>query len=310
MVYTLVSAATLGFDLARLPAGREVAGVLLTGLLADGPALHRLARQHRSHCVLDDPRTTRRADAGQTRRARELAASGGTPLTGLAPDGEASAATLVAQLERSTLGDVTALDRLVHGELVDPPAEVDERTAGLAREVLADAAVAAYAAPVLPPDLRRLLRAAHDDAVGPDAVVPFGAQVPTGAAPVPAVALGPQGERVLEVLAAVAAVRGDLTGRARWSAAAGSARDGTGDWARALHDACWAAHLSGRTRVTAAAQLLAVSALHDGGFTAGEAAGGVWNALAGVVQGLVLADLLTDELLAQLLAPWVAATSA
>ncbi|MCW2903514.1 MAG: uncharacterized protein JWO67_5779, partial [Streptosporangiaceae bacterium] len=32
MPYSLVSAATLGFDLVRLPAGREVAEVLLTGL--------------------------------------------------------------------------------------------------------------------------------------------------------------------------------------------------------------------------------------------------------------------------------------
>ena len=32
MPYTLVSAATLGFDLVRLPAGRAVAGVLLAGL--------------------------------------------------------------------------------------------------------------------------------------------------------------------------------------------------------------------------------------------------------------------------------------
>ena len=32
MPYSLVSAATLGFDLVRLPAGREVAGVLLAGM--------------------------------------------------------------------------------------------------------------------------------------------------------------------------------------------------------------------------------------------------------------------------------------
>lgn len=292
MVYTLVSAATLGFDLARLPAGHEVAGVLVTGLLADPGTVRRLARQHRSHCVLDDPASTPRADAGQTRRARELAAGAGGP-TGLAAATGAPAA-LVAQLERGTLGDVTALERLVHGDLVEVGAEVDERTLSLAREVLADAAVAGYAAPALTPELRALLPAAYRDAVagrrGASATGPAAAD------------LGPQGATVLQVLDAVAAA--GPAGMQRWRAAAEASREASGAWARAMHDACWAAHVAGRTRVTAVAQLLAVQALHDGGATASDAAGGVWNALAGVVQGLALADLLTDEALALLLAPW------
>jgi hypothetical protein len=90
----------------------------------------------------------------------------------------------------------------------------------------------------------------------------------------------------------------------RWRAAAAASRETSGAWAQAMHDACWAAHVSGRTRATAVAQLLAVQAMRDGGGTAADAAGGVWNALAGVVQGLALADLLTDEALGLLLAPW------
>ncbi len=305
MVYTLVSAATLGFDLARLPAGREVADVLLAGLLADGPALAALARQHRTRCVLDDPGTTPRADAGQARRARELAVAGGSSLSAV-PAGPAAPATLVAQLELSTLGDVTALERLVHGELVEAPPEADERTADLAREVLADAAVAGYAARALPEALRRLLAAAHHDARP---------HLPVAAAE----HLGPHGARVLAVLDVVATPT--RAARRRWVDAAealrardrAAAADGTGEpggaWARAMHDACWAAHLSGRTRLTAAAQLLAVRALHDAGTSAADAAGGVWNAVAGVVQATVLADLLTDELLDQLLAPWALVTA-
>ena len=46
MPYTLVSAATLGFDLVRLPAGRSVAQVLLTALDADAEALSALAATH------------------------------------------------------------------------------------------------------------------------------------------------------------------------------------------------------------------------------------------------------------------------
>ena len=48
MPYSLVSAATLGFDLARLPAGAQVADVLLTGLGADADTLRRLAAAHPS----------------------------------------------------------------------------------------------------------------------------------------------------------------------------------------------------------------------------------------------------------------------
>ena len=46
MPYSLVSAATLGFDLVRLPAGRSVAEVLLAGLTADAPALASVAAAH------------------------------------------------------------------------------------------------------------------------------------------------------------------------------------------------------------------------------------------------------------------------
>lgn len=46
MPYSLVSAATLGFDLVRLPAGRAVADALLAGLAADAAALEQLAAVH------------------------------------------------------------------------------------------------------------------------------------------------------------------------------------------------------------------------------------------------------------------------
>jgi len=301
MVYTLVSAATLGFDLARLPAGRQVADALLVGLLADVAQLGRIARQHRTHCVLDDPRLTLRADAGQARRARELAIAGGAhisrtggALPGASAPGTRSPAALVAQLERSTLGDVAALERLVRGELVEP-GDADERTVDLAREVLADAAVAAYAATALPAQLRRQLRSALVDAVG------------DGSPAVAAADLGPQGAAVLTALGAVsppAAAASAARHAWRAAASAGGGAASLGEWSRAMHEACWAAHVSGRTRVTAAAQLLAVRALDDGGFTAADAAGGVWNAVSGVVQALAVADVLGAEPLGVLLAPW------
>ncbi len=302
MVYTLVSAATLGFDLARLPAGRQVADVLLTGLLADAPALGRLARQHRTHCVLDDPELAPRADAGQARRARVLAAGGrswlaGPPAVPTAPSssGSPASALLLATLQTSTLGDAESLERLVEGELVEVRDGVDERTAALAREVLADAALASYAADALPAGLRRLLRAGYTTAT--TTRVARAAQESATTA-----VLGPNGGDVLAPLAGIASGAPEV--RARWIAATDATRDDLGAWARSMHEACWAAHVAGRTRATAVAQLLAVRALDDGGFSAADAAGGVWNAVAGVVQALVLADLLGEGASKDLLAPW------
>src|SRR5206468_4084904 len=68
---TLVSAATLGFDLVRLPAGRDVAEVLLTGLDAGVADLHRLAAAHPAE---GRSREQRGVLAVRSRRARELAA--------------------------------------------------------------------------------------------------------------------------------------------------------------------------------------------------------------------------------------------
>ena len=75
-----------------------------------------------------------------------------------------------------------------------------------------------------------------------------------------------------------------------------------------MHGASWAAHVSGRTRTLAAAQLVAVSAFRAAGCTTRDGAEGVWNALAGCVQGLAMADLLDEESLTVLGAPWAMVT--
>jgi hypothetical protein len=71
-----------------------------------------------------------------------------------------------------------------------------------------------------------------------------------------------------------------------------------------MHEASWAGHVSGRTRTLAVAQLHAVQAFLDGGFDLHDGAAGVWNALAGCVQGTAVADLLDEASLAVLQAPW------
>jgi hypothetical protein len=74
-------------------------------------------------------------------------------------------------------------------------------------------------------------------------------------------------------------------------------------WATAMHEACWGAHVTGRIRELAAAQLCAVQAFRDAGFDGRDGAHGVWNAVAGCVQARAMADLLDDGSMATLLAP-------
>src|SRR3954465_14774632 len=70
--YSLVSAATLGFDLVRLPAGRSVATVLLAGLEAHARPLAPVAAGHPGRGLEPGGRGVL---AVRSRKARELAAS-------------------------------------------------------------------------------------------------------------------------------------------------------------------------------------------------------------------------------------------
>jgi hypothetical protein len=295
MPYSLVSAATLGFDLVRLPAGREVAGVLLAGLDADVADLHRLAAAHPGHGGSPGRRGVL---AVRSRRARELAAA--VPQVRSATAGLAEAvadrtAVLVEQLERGTIGDAATLERLLRDDVLgrEHPARaaVDEGVREAAADVLADAAIGHWAAEVLPPLVRRELVA------------------PLAAAALPARPLPDLGPATAGLLEFLEALRGlDDDGRARWRAAVDEGRSDHRGWAAAMHEGAWAAHVSGRTRTLATAQLAAVQAFLDGGFTARDGAHGVWNAVAGCVQGLAMADLLDDRSVAVLRTPWARAT--
>ncbi len=297
MPYTLVSAATVGFDLVRLPAGRAVAEVLLAGLAADAGMLERLAERHPAR---GRDREQRGVVALRGRRARELAAAVAALRDAAVPDATAAgtrAAVLVAQLERGTIGDAAALERLLRDDVLGREhaamRRVDPQVAAEATDVLADAAVGHWAAEVLPPLVRRELTA------------PFGRAVPDGAVPGgegSGVDLGPAAADLAVLLGAVRGL--DASGRAAWRAAVEEGRAERRPWASAMHQACWAAHVSGRTRSLAAAQLHAVQAFLDGGFGISDGAGGVWNAVAGCVQATSMADLLDDASLAMLLAPW------
>lgn len=288
MPYTLVSAATLGFDLVRLPAGRAVAEVLLAGLAADASDLTRIAAAHPSRGLGREQRGVR---AVRSRRAREMAASVPHVRDAATGDARNRAAVLVAQLEQGTIGDAPTLERLLRDDVLgrDHPSAgtLDPDLLDQAADVLADAAVGLWAAGVLPPLVRRDLTAAFDRVTDGG---PFSAGQ--------AVELG------VELQAFLASLRDlDEAGRAGWRAAVDAGRAERRPWAVAMHEASWAAHVSGRTRDLAAVQLHTVQAFLDGGFDGRDGAAGVWNAVAGCVQGLYMADLLDQASLTVLQAP-------
>jgi hypothetical protein len=283
--YSLVSAATLGFDLVRLPAGRSVATVLLAGLGADAITLAAVAGVHPGRGLTRDERGV---FAVRSRKARELAAT--VPHMRSAADGAGNrAATLVAQLEQGTIGDAPTLERLLRDDVLGPEhlarGFLSEDEWDEAAGVLADAALGHWAAGVLPPLVRRELTG------------PFDAALDRGLIELP-----PVDDALTELLDAVRGLGTD--GRDAWRAAVDEARADRRPWATAMHEACWAGHVSGRTRSLAAGQLHAVHAFLDGGFDLHDGAAGVWNALAGCVQGTAVADLLDEQSLAVLQAPW------
>lgn len=287
MPYSLVSAATLGFDLVRLPAGRSVATVLLAALGADATDLATVASVHPGRGLASEERGVL---AVRSRRARELAAS--VPHMRKVATGAAAgdrAAVLVAQLEHGTIGDAVTLERLLRDDVLGPEHRardlLTEDQMAEASDVLADAALGHWAAGVLPPLVRRELTGPFDRVLDRGAVTVL--PVDPGLTPL------------------LDAVRGlDAPGRATWRAAVDEGRGDHRPWATAMHEASWAGHVSGRTRALAVAQLQAVQAFLDGGFDLHDGAAGVWNALAGCVQGTTVSDLLDEATFATLQAPW------
>ena len=112
MPYSLVSAATLGFDLVRLP--RRAVGRRRSCWPASVPTPPSLVSVATVHPGRGLPRDQRGMLAVRSRKARELAA--GVPHMRRAVQGAAAgdrAAVLVAQLERGTIGDAPTLERLL-----------------------------------------------------------------------------------------------------------------------------------------------------------------------------------------------------
>lgn len=290
MGYSVIGAPALGFDLARLPGGAQVAEVLRVALAATPADIDRLAA---SHPGAGEREQWRRACAGPAASTSSMRDA--LPLAGAAiEEAVAGETALLRRLETSLLGDAEALDRLVRHELLDwtwlssGPVAVQDPAAAMAADVLVDAATSAYLREELPSELRRAMAAPYLRAGLP------------GRDDSGAVSVG-----LPEVDARLAAVAGtDGPTRTAWRRAVDELRVHTAQWAPAMHQATWALSLSERLRTACDAQLAAVVAFGRGGFTAHDAAYGVWNAWAGVVQATAVSDLLSATDAAVLLRPW------
>ena len=278
--YSLVGAATVGFDLARHPHGPLVASVLRTTLASGPDDLTALAGLH------PGPAARRDRQATFDRAGLEQQA-----LAAVIPDvsrqGASSTAGLLRRLETGMFGDADGLDHLVRRELLDwtwirsGAVAVQDPVAADAADVLSDAARAGYLSGPAGPSL-----------------------VPEALAAVPRlpgweVSCSAEITAVLEVVA-----QSDDARRDAWRSIVDTNRVHTASWAGAMHRATWAAETAQRLRTAADAQLAAVAALRAGGFTAQDAAYGAWNALAGVLQAVLVHDVLATADLEVLLRPW------
>ncbi len=118
-------------------------------------------------------------------------------------------------------------------------------------------------------------------------------------------AFGPQSRRLRDLVEQLARLDDEDFGTIEQVAAA--ARTAGTDWSKLMHNATWAAYMSGRLRPAARAQLAATRALLLAGMTPLAAATGVMRVVTGVVQAVVVTDLLDSRTYDELISPWQAA---
>jgi hypothetical protein len=289
VTYSLVSTPVLGYDLCRLPRGGDVADVLL-GALRLGPA--DLAGVSSAH-----PGVTHQARWRLVQQSGPARPGARDPLGSAALDSalgiSGESVALLRKLERSTLGDLESLIRLVRHDILDwtwshdGSLSAQDPNATEAVDVIAEALAAAYSAEVLSPALARELSQPWES-------------VELSREPID---LGPMTEVLTGVLEQLQTLNSEQLEAFREVVAQ---RSGRAQWSEAMHDASWAVYLTDRIRPAASAQLLAVKAFQRCGFTPRDGSYGVWNAISGVVQSLVVSDLLANEPAQLLLRPWTA----
>jgi hypothetical protein len=298
-MYSLVNAPTVGFDLARLPTGASVATVLLEALAVQTGSgnvdLHgfdrgrdldgRRAAAWLEVSALAPP--TRLDQALSTCRdvieGIDAADQGGQPTRPVQHRLEPA----MAALTTAYFGGLDDLLTLLRDDILD---ETPAHVVAMA----SDAVAAAYGGRRLSAEVRALLSAPWIEATR--TLPTLQTERPAKALPVD---LGPADAEVRRVLDRIPLLTGTEA-----VVLAENATAVESDWSRCMHAAAWAAYLAGRLRPAAAAQFQAVRAMRVSSVDAGLIARGVWNAVTGCLQAVVMHDLLDEEAFGVLVAPW------
>jgi hypothetical protein len=264
MTYSLVNMAAVVRDLARLPAGSELALDLLHAFTLTSAGYDELDAQ----AFDTEARNAVMAQAGQPPRALAVLAAA---RAGAEEHGLASYAGALDLLSDATLGGIDDLMRFLRREVMaaawSGDAELSVSRHGTSIEVVTDGLVATY--------------------VGTDTIGSSWRRWCAGRAvvqPPAACALVVDAVRLIGVDADPGPV--------------------PSDWAAHMHAACWATYLTGRGRDTAVAQLHALRALVDGASGVAAPRHGLVATVVAAVHASMVADLLADETVAAMTDPF------
>jgi hypothetical protein len=302
---SLLNGSALGFDLVRLQHGPVVADMVLSALAVRPEDLDHLTRPlddaHPASAAIPGSRGPRRTTPhpqlatprsdlpngtavhppGEL-RLRDVPARAGAPETG----GDTSVSALASLLRSATIGSLESLVAMMRREVfawtwqdAADGGELASRTveAGDLQTTCLAAVSAAYGAVDLqaPHVLEALSRWER-----------LYARLPRRSVP-----LGPQQMDLAVLLARIQAL---TPGEVHDVVEAYHRHQPAQLWAPAVHEATWAAYLSGRVAAAAAAQLHLVSAVRSAKVSLDDVAAGFWNAVSGAVSALVVYDLLDD----------------
>lgn len=296
-MYSLVSSSLLTIDLVRHPNGIELADVLERALRLTSADMNAL------QAAFDDSAERRaswevvHAATGNAPRLLSVLASVRDALNSTAPEAREIGA-IGDRLSVTPMGTLVELLTMVERDILDWTRETHGdlvvQRYGQAVAAVRDAVAAAYARPSIAP--------AHCDVLAEPWLAVFGG--------LPATAFdgdeyGPQTaaiRRAVDLVATLSVPDFEQLNATYWAGYSPEV-----GWAPAMHAASWAASMSGRLRVVAAAQLALLRGMMIAGLPKLLGASGVMMAGTAAMQAVVLADLLDNETYETLTCSWVAA---
>jgi len=288
MVYTLTNAAVLGWDLVRRRGGGEVAAVLRRAGAASARSGSAAPLDWNGLAGLPahpDRSAALGAVGAAQAGARDLVTVMATlraAVAGGAAGLKDAAPSLTRALQTVALGTGDDLAHLVRNDLLEDVPEA-------AADRVLDAVLAAWAA--------------DDLTVEQSLALGFPWRTWSATFAGRAEDYGPTADQVLAIVALV-----ERLNSRHWPLLHSVQRNPDVPWSVLMHQACWAAHLSGRLLPTFLAQMLAVEALHRAGIDPTGASNGGWEVVSGAVQAASLADVLDEGTADALHRPWHLAT--